>query len=453
MNNFLTHRRPGQGAKIKHRVFSTIERFMHIEAVSGIVLLVAAGLAIFLANSSYGGAYEGFWQSKFNIGLANFQLSMSLHELVNDGFMTFFFFVVGLEIRREMHEGVLSNFRQAVLPFAAAIGGVTIPALLYLFFNHGTEQLHGWAIPTATDIAFALGVLALLGKFIPDNVRIILLALAVIDDIIAVLIIALFYSSSLHLEGFYVVGWSLLLVLAFQWLGVAKAWAYLIPGALMWYGFEHAGIHASLAGVVIGLLTPVLPIKSENNPVEKISLSADKLKQAMSKKVPNIDAVVHALDSIKVYENRVVAPVISIQRSWHLWVAYGVMPIFAFANAGISFGNIDFSTHGSIGIFLGVFLGLLVGKPLGIFLISLLAVKLKICVLPKGVNWSDIALIGFLGGIGFTMSIFVAMLSFEFADQLDVAKLAVLGGSLLSALIGLVWGWLVVRPKKLAKNS
>jgi NhaA family Na+:H+ antiporter len=242
---------------LTERALSALERFSHIEAVSGIALLVAALIALAWANSGHAASYVHFWETPMTLTIGSFSLSQSLHFLVNDGLMTVFFLVVGAEIRQEIHNGALATFKLAFLPLGAALGGVVTPALIYLAINHGTEAVHGWAIPTATDIAFAVGVLALLGKSVPGGVRVLLLALAIIDDIVAILIIAVFYNSSLDVSGIAIALAGIAMVLAFQRMGIAQAVVYILPGSIIWYGLLKTGVHPTLAGVILGLLTPV----------------------------------------------------------------------------------------------------------------------------------------------------------------------------------------------------
>lgn len=257
--------------RIAQRAFANLERFLHIEAVSGIVLLIAAVVALVWANSPAASSYEALWHAPVTFGVGSLVFSQSLHFWVNDGLMTIFFLVVGMEIRREIHEGALSSLRQATLPMAAAVGGVAVPALIYLAFSHAPAEQQGWAVPTATDIAFAVGVLALLGKSIPSNVRVFLLALAIIDDIIAVLIIAIFYTGGLDYAGFAVAALGLMLVIGLQKIGVGSAYAYVVPGAIVWLGVLMTGAHPTLAGVILGLMTPVRSMPLGQRPVDAIS--------------------------------------------------------------------------------------------------------------------------------------------------------------------------------------
>lgn len=394
---------------LAERAAAAFERFLHIEAASGIVLLLAAAAALILANSTVGDAYQALWHSPGYVGLGAMGASQPLHFWINDGLMTIFFLVVGLEIRREMHEGALSSLRQAALPLFAAVGGVVVPAALFVLINAQPPARSGWAVPTATDIAFAVGVLALLGRSIPSSVRVILLALAIVDDIIAVLVIALFYSEGLNALGLPVVVAGVLLVFALQRAGVLSAWSYVLPGCLVWGGMLVTGVHPTLAGVMLGLLTPV-----RSDP-----------RRGISPAMP--------------------APAERVQNALHPWVAYAVMPLFALANAGVALRADSLSAGAALSVASGVAVALLLGKPLGVVGAVWLATRAGWCRLPPGVNWRGMWLVGLLAGIGFTMSIFIAMLAFTDEMLLDAAKLGVLAGSLLSCLLGLTWGWLTVR--------
>jgi NhaA family Na+:H+ antiporter len=411
----MNDQRPGRDlSKTKPlvaRALTTLQQFLHVEAVSGVVLLVAAAAALLWANSPFAHSYHDVWNLPIPLRLGEFIFVKSLHFWINDGLMTVFFLVVGMEIRREIHEGALSRFDQAILPVLAACGGVIVPALIYLSLDAAAGRDQGWAIPTATDIAFAVGVLALLGRSIPTNVRIFLLALAIIDDIIAVLIIALFYSSGLDSGGFVVASLGILVVLGFQWIGLGSAWAYVVPAAIVWAGLLRAGIHPTLAGVVLGLITPVRSARREIEP-----------------------------------------PVTRVQTALHPWVAYAIMPLFALANAGVNFTGTRLA-DGVQFVTFGIALALCAGKPIGVIGATWLAVRTGWCRLAPGVSWAGVCLIGLLAGIGFTMSIFIAMLAFTDDKLLDAAKLGVLLGSLISVTLGLGWGAKYARRLKRETDS
>ena len=426
---------------LAERAFATFDRFLHIEAVSGIALLIAAAFALIWANSPLAPSYHALWHTPLSIGLGNLVFSQSLHFWINDALMTIFFLVVGMEIRREIHEGALSSPRQAALPLAAAVGGVAVPALIYLLLNMGSDSRHGWAVPTATDIAFAVGVLALLGRSIPGNVRVFLLALAIIDDIVAVLIIAFFHSGGLDYSGFAVAAAGILMVLSLQQIGVGSAYAYVVPGAVIWGGLLMTGAHPTLAGVVLGLMTPVLPVRMRERPLDMVSrIAQDLIGREGNAATKDIARLAESLRQLRLAQREMLPPVVRVQTALHPWVAFGIMPLFALANAGVSLAGIDLSADDPRWIMTGVALALVLGKPLGVVGLSWIMVRLGFCRLPPGVSWGGIVLIGLLAGIGFTMSIFIAMLAFADESLLGAAKLGVLLGSLMAALLGLVWG-------------
>jgi NhaA family Na+:H+ antiporter len=401
MNRAPSRQNPPRAQLVADRAFAALSRFLHIEAVSGVVLLLAAAVALIWANSPASASYHAIWHAPLTIGIGPYVSEQSLHFWINDALMAVFFLVVGMEIRREIHEGALASFQLAALPLAAALGGVLVPALIYTALNTDPTTLRGWAVPTATDIAFAVGVLALLGRSIPGNVRVLLLALAIIDDIVAVLIIAFFYSGGLDFSGLLVAGLGVAMVLGLQQIGIGSAWAYVLPGAVLWLGLLQTGAHPTLAGVVLGLMTPVLPVRMRGQ-----------------------------------------APVLRVQMALHPWVAYGVMPLFALANAGVTLDGVDLASGNAQAVTLGVVLALVLGKPLGVLGASWLAVRLGLCRLPSGVTWSGVGLVGLLAGIGFTMSIFIATLAFDDPQLLGAAKLGVLLASLVAAVLGLSWGFL-----------
>ena len=377
-----------------------VRDFLCVEACSGLALLGAAAVALTWANSSWAGHYFALWAWVPIEGLSAHAAPVALRLWINDGLMTLFFFVVGLEIRRELHSGALASVKLATLPLMAALGGVMLPALIYLGFNPESATRSGWAVPTATDIAFAVGVLALLGRRVPNALRVLLLAIAIIDDIVAELIIACFYAEGIALQGVLVTLAGIALVLLLQRSGQRSAMAFALPALLVWYGLLSAHIHPAIAGVVLGLLTPMHD--ASGSPVERL------------------------------------------EASLHPWVAYGVMPLFALANAGVVLSG-EASTAPGIG--LGVMCGLVLGKPLGILLAARLAVGARLCALPPDVEWRGMLLIGVLAGIGFTMAIFIANLAFHDAALLVQAKLAVMGASLLAALAGLLLGTLLLRRR------
>lgn len=374
-----------------------LQRFLHIEASSGILLLVAAAVALLCANSPLAQAYFALWHTPVGIRVGPVSFERSLEWVVNDGLMVIFFFVVGLEIRREIHQGELSEWRRAALPAAAALGGMIVPALLYLSFAGARETHAGWGIPMATDIAFAVGVLALLGKRVPPALRVLLLALAVIDDLGSILVIALFYSDGVRASGFLVALLGFALIYALRIAGVRNKLAYVPPGALVWAGVYASGVHPTIAGVALGLITPVTTWREELSPTE------------------------------------------SLIEGLHPWVAFGIMPMFALANAGVTIGGV--SLEGApLHVILGCAVGLIAGKPIGVLVASVLALRLNVATLPAGVGGRQLLVLGLVAGIGFTMSLFIAQLAFKDASLLAAAKLGVLAASGVAACAGLACG-------------
>ncbi|WP_437986696.1 Na+/H+ antiporter NhaA [Sorangium sp. So ce117] len=434
----------GPARRIAERVLGPIERFMHVEAASGIVLLIASAVALAWANSPWGDAYEHLWHVPITLSAGSLAFTQPLHFWINEGLMTIFFFVAGLEIRREIHEGELSDLKRAALPVAAAVGGMIAPALVYLSLNASPASRHGWGVPMATDIAFAVGVLALLGKRVPPALRVLLLALAIIDDIGAIIVIALFYSSGVAWSGLLVAAGGALAVAVLQRFGVRSPAAYVAPGAVVWWGMLRAGVHPTIAGVVIGLLTPVRSWFGSQGFVAAARDAVDRVAALTERDGHRADELLKPLGRIRQAQREALPPVVRLQAALHPWVAYGIMPLFAFANAGVRIDASSLGHPASGTILLGVTLGLVAGKPLGVFLACFAMVRLGVCALPRGVGWRGIAVIGCVAGIGFTMAIFIAGLAFGDAALLAAAKLGVLLASAVAAVVGLLVGRLVL---------
>lgn len=448
MNRHPTRQDLPRAQRFAEHALSRIEQFLHIEAVSGIALLIAAAVALIWANSAVSDSYHALWHAPLSIGLGPYSISQSLHFWINDGLMTIFFLVVGMEIRREIHDGALANLRLAALPLAAAIGGVAVPALIYVAFNHTGAALQGWAVPTATDIAFAVGVLALLGKSIPGNIRVFLLALAIIDDIVAVLIIAVFYSGGLDVNGLLLAAVGIVMVLGLQKIGVGSAYAYIVPGVVLWCGLLLTGAHPTLAGVILGLMTPVLPMLSREKPLDVAQRVVNELSVRAAQSTHDEHHLSGALKQLRKAHRELMPPVSRIPEILHSWVAYGVMPLFALVNAGVTLQGVELNLAAAQSVMFGVFVALVFGKPLGVIAASWIVVRLGWCRLPDNVTWSGVCLIGLLAGIGFTMSIFIATLAFDDASLLGAAKLGVLLASLTAGVIGLAWGTVYARRRK-----
>jgi len=420
-------------------ITSPIQRILAIEAASGIILLVATAVALTWANL-WPGSYADLWHTPIGGRVGPWSYEQPLHFWVNDGLMTIFFFVVGLEIRREIFEGELASFKKAALPLAAAVGGMVVPAVIFAVLNMGRAGTAGWAVPMATDIAFAVGVLTLLGSRVSPPLRVLLLALAVIDDIGAIVVIALFYSSGISVEGFVIVGVGIGAVLVMRAAGVRSPVLYLAPGVVVWAGFLVTGIHPTIGGVLLGLLTPVLPWFGPSGFATTT--------QEQLERLPANDraALLSSLDVINQARREAVSPTERLIHALHPWVAFVVMPIFALANAGVVLGGADFSGD-YLWLFVGVVAGLALGKPLGITVASLAASRLGIAARSEDMTRRGILLVGLVGGIGFTMSLFIAQLAFPPGPLLDTAKLAILVGSGVAILVGLGFGLATARPK------
>lgn len=432
---------------VAEKAFNVLENFLHVESVSGIVLLIAAATALIWANSPAAASYDHLWHLPLSFGIGDFTISQSLHFWINDALMTVFFLVVGMEIRKEMHDGTLASIRLAALPVAAAIGGVVLPAAIYFFLNSGDVVRNGWAVPTATDIAFAVGVLALLGKAIPSSVRIFLLALAIIDDLLAVIIIALFYSGGLEPMGFVIAGGGIVLVLLMQLIGIGSAYAYVLPGAILWFGMLKTGAHPTLAGVVLGLMTPVVSRRSIEGPMEIARRAIKEFNERLQSSNDQHE-LLRPVKDLGIAQRELLPPVVRVQTALHPWVAYGIMPLFALANAGVGLSGIGQASDSATSVMIGVALALVLGKPLGILAISWLCVSSKWCQLPEGMTWKSMWLIGCLAGIGFTMSIFIANLAFHDVALLNAAKIGILLASIVAGVVGLCVGRLIVSHKK-----
>ena len=422
--------------KLARKALAPVERFLSIEAASGVLLLLVAVLALIWANSPWAGLYTSLWHTPLGLQLGRFAFERDLHFWINDGLMTVFFFVVGLEIRREIHRGELSELRRAALPIAAALGGMAAPAALFLLFNHGRASSVGWGVPMATDIAFAVGVLTLLGKRVPAALRVLLLALAVIDDVGSILVIAFFYSTELAPVGFVVASAGLLTIVLLQRTGIRSPWAYVPPALLAWSGAYAAGIHPTLAGVVIGLMTPVTAWYGRERFVAVAETQVESLRSA----TPGDErALLPHLDKLTAVQREAVSPVERLEHALHGWVAYAIMPLFALANAGVPLGAASLEGDG-LRVFLGVMLGLVLGKPVGVLGLTWLATKARLTALPRGVKWTKVTVVGLCAGIGFTMALFIAQLAFPPGPLLETAKLAILCASGVSAALAYVVG-------------
>ena len=369
--------------------------FFKLEAASGLVLLFSAIIALYLSNSTFSETYFNILKIYFFIGIDQFGLKLTVLHWVNDVLMVIFFFLVTLEIKREFIQGELSNRKQALLPFIAAIGGMLVPALIYIFINiNSSETLNGWAIPTATDIAFSLGVLSLLGKRVPLSLKVFLTALAIIDDLGAIVIIAFFYSSKLNFIYLLLIFLTFILLIVLNKFGIKKFIPYLFFGLFLWFFTHESGIHSTISGVLLALTIPHRKKQNDYSLLLKVE--------------------------------HTIAP----------YVAFMIMPLFALANAGVSLEGLKFNSLFSV-VPLGILLGLFLGKQIGVFLFSYISIKLKITEMPNNANWLNFYGVGILTGIGFTMSLFVGNLAFvENIEYMGGVKIGVLTGSLLSTIVG-----------------
>ena len=425
------------------RLSRPLVSFMHISSASGIVLALCTVVALVAANTGIAEAYAHFWHTKFTIGFDGFQLSYDLHYWVNEALMTIFFFVVGLEIKRELVSGELREPRKVVLPVAAAAGGAVLPALIYFGFISQGEAAAGWAIPMATDIAFVVGFLALLGDRVPPGLKIMLLTLAIVDDIMAVIVIALFYSAGVSYGALAGAMAGFLAIVALRRLGVRTLGVYVVLGFVIWVFMLYSGIHPTVAGVFLGMMTPATAYLPHSNLQDVMDNALDWLRgDRGADAAPGFNF--HR--GLQFYARETISPLERLETMLHPWVAFGIMPIFALANAGVPISADAFADPVAV----AVSVGLVLGKPVGIFLTSFLAVRLGMAALPQGVNWLSILGGGCLAGIGFTMSLFIAGLAFK-GDLLNSAKAGVLLGSTISAVMGL--GLLVIalrQPKQTA---
>nr|WP_321331587.1 Na+/H+ antiporter NhaA [uncultured Bacteroides sp.] len=422
----------------------TIRYFASMNIVASALLFIAAMLAAVIANSPWAPMYQEFLfqQVHFQIGDFNFfshgDHTLTVLEFINDGLMTLFFFTVGLEIKRELLVGELSSLRKAILPFIAACGGMIFPVLIYILISPpGSEAGHGLAIPMATDIAFSLGVLSLLGKRVPLSLKIFLTAFAVVDDIGGIMVIATFYSS--HVTLHYLL-WAALLFLVLYFIGnrgATNKTFFLFVGLIIWYLFLQSGIHSTISGVILAFVIPAKPRLKVGKYIERIRHTINSFPISDKDDIVLTNKQIEKLKRVESASDRVISPLQSLEDNLHIAVNYVILPLFAFANAGVVFSN-----HGQLigDVTIAVALGLLIGKLFGIFSFTWLAIKLKFATMPRGMNWRNIVGVALLGGIGFTVSLFITNLSFGETQPvlLNQAKLGVLAGTVIAGLLGYI---------------
>ncbi len=416
------------------RYIDTFSKFISKEALSGFLLFGATILAVIVANSSLSQTYYDLWHMGLGVALGEHTIAMGLHMWINDGLMALFFLMVGLEIKRELLIGELSSLKKASFPVVAAVGGMAIPALIYVLFNRDNPM--GFGVPMATDIAFALGILLLLGKRVNPALKLFLVALAVVDDLGAVLVVATVYTNEIHASYFLHVT----LVYALIWLlnlkGVKSLWPYMILGILLWIYIHSIGVHATIAGVLLAFAIPIRSKIDEYAFIEK----STKAITSFEKHIDTIPILNHyqidALENIACGYDRVQNPLVKLEHALHNFSAYFIMPLFAFANAGVVIELEAFTEH--IGIALGVILGLVAGKPLGIFGFSYLGAKMGLIHKPDNLSWFEVLGVGFIGGIGFTMSIFITHLAFTDESLIAAVKLSIFIASFIAAVLGVI---------------
>ncbi len=419
--------------------------FFRIEASSSIVLIAVTAASMLWANSPYRANYHHLWEVPLSIGLGSFQISMPLKEWINEGLMTLFFFLAGLEIKREILVGELSTLRKAILPVFAAAGGMLFPALIYLLFNHDTNYLRGWAIPMATDIAFSLGILYILGKRVPWGLRIFLTAFAIADDIGAVVIktaISMIYAEKINMT-FLAVSASLVVFIAlagFYW--IRSSLFYLLLGILLWYFMLGSGIHSTLSGIIIAMFVPA---KGRYTLDGYITIVKDYLKrfscptEGCGNSILVNPEHLNTVQAIELACHHVETPLQRFEHSLQSWIAFVVVPLFVMANTGVTFKGMNLTQTLHSPIVTGIIAALVIGKPTGIILFSFIAVKLGFASLTSNTKWRHIIGAGILGGIGFTMSFFIATMSFNEGNILTLVKVGILASSVLSGLAGFLF--------------
>jgi NhaA family Na+:H+ antiporter len=420
------------------KIIAPVSKFIHLEYTSGIILFISITIAIIWANSRWLYLYHHIWEINFSIGFDGYVLSHPIHTWINDGLMAFFFFVIGLELKREFMDGELSTINKAILPMSAALGGMLVPALIFYVINQGTDTEHGWGIPMATDIAFALALLSMAGKNVPASIKVFLSALAVADDLGAVLVIAFFYTPSVDFTALGIAGIFLAVLIAGNMLGIRSSFFYLIVGIGVWIGFLLSGVHATIAGVLVAFTIPAV------TKIDEVVYSGNlkKLANEFEKQIPNNSTLTTSQQHITIQQVKYLSlaaetPLQKIEYALHPWVALLIMPLFALSNAGIVIGT-DFLTSIVNPVSIGVTLGLVFGKFIGILLFTWVMVKTGFAALPEGSNWRHITGSALLAGIGFTMSLFISGLAFSNPAFVDQAKYGILVGSVLSGALGII---------------
>lgn len=429
-----------QRASRRKDILNVFGIFVNNNYAGGVILVLSSVFAMIAANTDLFASFNDIWHINADFAIGSFKLEMSLLHWVNDALMAIFFFVVGLEIKREMMVGELSSFKKASLPIFAAAGGMLFPALIYVLFNAGTPSANGWGIPMATDIAFSLGVISLLGSRVPLSLKIFLTALAIVDDIGAIIVLAIYYPShEIYFSYLMYAGLVLLLLIFFNRMNLHNSALYLVPGLFLWYFVYQSGIHATIAGVALAMCIPSKAPINEVRFFVRSKYYLDKFKEASHGELSILAnkqqlSIIHNMHSII----RKINPLINrFEHTINPWVTFSIMPIFALANAGVLFeGTTDINAIPNISK--GIFFGLVVGKPLGIFIASYLVCKMKIADLPEDLRWSQIFSVGIIAGIGFTMSIFIDSLAFSNELIINEGKASILISSVVAGLLGVI---------------
>ncbi len=429
-------------------VLTPLDDFIHRQTTSGILLMLCAVVAIYIANSQWSESYHHFLTIPFTVGIPEFQISKTLHHWINDGLMAIFFFVIGLELKREILVGELANIKLAMLPIIAAAGGMLAPVLIYLSINPEGHAINGWGVPMATDIAFALGALALLGKRIPKNLLTFLIALAIVDDLGAVLVIALFYTETINIFALIITAAVMVALVVINLGGIRRSSPYILLGVVLWIAMLQSGMHATLAGIILAFTIPMRPKYNANRFLSQINEMVMQIKRAY-KQEENIVRNDELRSRVRALGDGVLlvqAPAQIIERKMHIPTAYFIIPVFSLANAGVP---IDWASFGSVithPVSIGITAGLVLGKLIGIAGFSWVAVKLGVTSLPNGLNFKHIIGAALMGGIGFTMSIFIAELGFaHHAEDLLMAKTGILIASVLAGVSGFIWLFLTAK--------
>ena len=425
------------------RLMNRLNAMFHKKATIGVLLLICTIISVTMASFPSTAWFDRMWDTEAGISLGGFSLEMSLRHWINDALMAIFFLTVGLEIKREMIAGQLSSVKKSALPIMAAIGGMAVPAIIYSIFNAGhPETAGGWGIPMATDLAIAIGIISLLGDKVPDGLKVFLTALAIVDDLGAIIVLALFYPShELQLEWLIYAGLLTALLFFFNRARLTSKWLYIIPGIFLWYFIYMSGVHATIAGVLLAMTIPSQGTSSKVRFQHRVAHFLDRFRKSSGESGINMLSDTEQQQNVHGIwlETKHIDPLMHrFESKLHPFVNFLIIPLFALANAGVALDFGDFAGNGIPPVSLGIFFGLLIGKPAGILLMSFLGVKLKAAAMPEGITWSQVAAMGLLGGIGFTMSIFINSLAFSDPEIIDTGKISILMTSAVAAIAGLI---------------